>query len=140
MQKCLFCIPTYQPNVNISILKSLITCLGYQYQSLSTLKKSGSVLLPKKLRKMDVCKKKTLVVTYMFQELLDRINFKNSKMALYIVLHYYRDQFEYQNQIPLFNYLEMRYFQTYRALTTIPSSFRRRNYSIKAFIATIIKY
>ena len=77
---------TYQPNVNISILKSLITCLGYQYQSLNTLKKSGSVLLPKKLRKMDVCKKKTLVVTYMFQELLDRINFKNSKMALYIVL------------------------------------------------------
>ena len=81
-----FCIPTYQPNVNISNLKSLITCLGYQYQSLSTLKKSGSVLLPKKLRKMDVCKMKTLVVTYMFQELLDRINFKNSKMALDILL------------------------------------------------------
>ena len=34
---------------------------------------------------MDVCKKKTLVVTYMFQELLDRINFKNSKMALDIL-------------------------------------------------------
>ena len=40
MQKCLFAsLPTYQPNVNISNLKSLITCLGYQYQSLSTLKK-----------------------------------------------------------------------------------------------------